>query len=429
LEQHRLRVLLIEENSSYAGEVQGWLASHGRDVTFVLNWVDSVEAAVKRLGEGGLDAILLDLPMGKADPLETVAIIRRHAPSTPILVLSAKENMKTVEEVVGRGADECLIKNVIAEDEYKARFLARTIGRLVAEYEERAEGDRRGHKPDRARVIGVIGAGGGVGTTTLACTLAAEVSEQTKQRTLLADLDLNAGMVAFLMGIAPEYSLSDAVSNLDRLDVSVWEKLATKGPAGVDIISSPGFLGEGELKADSLFRLAEVLEPVYQWVVIDLGRMNTTALTLLAEVDELLVVTSVGMCVLQQSKRLLAALAKGHSEKTKVHLVVNHLLHHSALSEEELSGAFGVPIYASLPTDEEAVNKAVIERTLIAAGSDFRKQVAKMARRLAGLPEPKPDGPFASFRRHFAFDHKAHESDPVAETVPVPESVPVPQAK
>jgi hypothetical protein len=46
------------------------------DVEFVFNWVDSLAAAIVRLAQGGLDFILLELPIGDADPLRTMAVIR-----------------------------------------------------------------------------------------------------------------------------------------------------------------------------------------------------------------------------------------------------------------------------------------------------------------------------------------------------------------
>ena len=413
LEHPRLTVLLVGDNPTTAEEVRRWLSAPDPDVEFVFNWVDSLAAAIVRIAQGGLDLILLELPLGEADPVQTAAAIQPHSPQTPVIALLLKAKMGLAKQLVGHGVEECLITDVFEDDEFKSSYLRRVIKH--ATIETYAHHKRRESAPERARVVGVIGASGGAGTTTVACTLAAELRQQTNQRTVLGDLDLNAGMVSFLMGIAPKYSLSDAVADLDRLDVSLWEKFITPGPGGVDVVSSPSFFGAGELKTEPLLRLLGLLYPVYRWMVADLGRINATVLPLLDKIDDLIVVTSVGMCALHQSRRLLAVLANAHVEKTHIHLVVNHLLHHSPLSQQELTIAFGMPIAASLPTDLEALDKASTDRTLPAAASHFRKQVAHLARSLARLPETESEGPLARFRRYFGEDHKAPESVPAPD--------------
>ena len=59
------------------------------------------------------------------------------------------------------------------------------------------------------------------------------------QKVLLADLDLDAGMVAFITKTKAVYSILDAVNNLHRLDISYWKALVSNGIPGVEIVSSP----------------------------------------------------------------------------------------------------------------------------------------------------------------------------------------------
>ncbi len=72
------------------------------------------------------------------------------------------------------------------------------------------------------KAFGFISAKGGCGATTLVCHVAAELGRQN-QKVLLADLDLDAGMVAFITKTKAVYSILDAVNNLHRLDISLLE--------------------------------------------------------------------------------------------------------------------------------------------------------------------------------------------------------------
>ena len=59
------------------------------------------------------------------------------------------------------------------------------------------------------------------------------------QKVLLADLDLDAGMVGFITKTKSVYSILDAVNNLHRLDIHYWKALVSNGIPGVEIVSSP----------------------------------------------------------------------------------------------------------------------------------------------------------------------------------------------
>ena len=90
----------------------------------------------------------------------------------------------------------------------------------------------------RGEGFAFFSAKGGCGATTLACHVAAELGRQN-QKVLLADLDLDAGMVGFITKTKSVYSILDAVNNLHRLDIHYWKALVSNGIPGVEIISSP----------------------------------------------------------------------------------------------------------------------------------------------------------------------------------------------
>jgi Mrp family chromosome partitioning ATPase len=96
------------------------------------------------------------------------------------------------------------------------------------------------------KVLGFLSVKGGCGASTIACHLAAELgrlSAQRGERCLLADLDLQSGIVGFLMKVKSPYSVLDAVQNLHRLDVSYWNALVSAEWPGLEIVAAPaGYL-------------------------------------------------------------------------------------------------------------------------------------------------------------------------------------------
>ncbi len=96
----------------------------------------------------------------------------------------------------------------------------------------------RERQKQKGRVVGFLSAKGGCGATTIACHTAAELGRHDKH-VLLADMDLDAGMIRFLMKTKSPYSVLDALNNLHRLDQSYWNALNSNGLPGLEIISAP----------------------------------------------------------------------------------------------------------------------------------------------------------------------------------------------
>src|SRR6185436_19974046 len=100
---------------------------------------------------------------------------------------------------------------------------------------------------------------------------------QTGKKVLLADLDFDAGSVSFVMNTDAKYSILDAVSIVNDLDHASWEQLVTKTDEGLDVLASPGLLGQRDLLAIDIRQVLALVRPMYDWVVLDLGTLNAVS--------------------------------------------------------------------------------------------------------------------------------------------------------
>ena len=149
-------------------------------------------------------------------------------PAALIVTLSTAAAAGTVLECFRAGADEYLFPPL-------AEGLKRTLERRETERKKSEIGRPTG------KVLAFLSAKGGCGATTLACHLAVELSRLTKH-ILLADFDVEAGMVSFLMKSKCAYSISDALKNVHRLDSSYWKALVSNGIPGLEVISAPAIM-------------------------------------------------------------------------------------------------------------------------------------------------------------------------------------------
>ena len=68
------------------------------------------------------------------------------------------------------------------------------------------------------KLLVFMGAKGGSGVTTLACSFAVSLAEQSHKSTLLIDLNLPIGDAALNLGVRSDYTTQKALENADRLD-------------------------------------------------------------------------------------------------------------------------------------------------------------------------------------------------------------------
>jgi pilus assembly protein CpaE len=235
-------------------------------------------------------------------------------------------------------------------------------------------------------VIGVIGAKGGVGATTVACNLAVELRRQTDQKVLLADLDVNGGMVSFMMNCAPEHSILDAVSNIHRLELS-WDSIVTHGDNDLHIVRSPGLLGVDDPDAGKIGDVLTFVRGFYRWIVLDLGRLSVLSLSLLDRIDSLFLVTGTTVPALFEAKRVMGGLRRAGIDADRILLIVNQLANTPDFSFTELQQIFGIAPYAKLPDVSPEFRDVRMQGRLPSENGVFRDNIGRLARKVAGLPE------------------------------------------
>ena len=107
-------ILLVEDDASYAALMRRFLEcdDEGR---FDVDCVDRLEKAVEHLDCENVDCVLLDLHLPDSLGLATFRDLRRHAPKTPIVVLSGLDDETVAIQAVREGAQDYLVKSMIDE--------------------------------------------------------------------------------------------------------------------------------------------------------------------------------------------------------------------------------------------------------------------------------------------------------------------------
>jgi Flp pilus assembly CpaE family ATPase len=382
---NRLSVLLVEDDPDYATLVQQWLDGTGHNPQFALSWTDSLSSALSRLARGGIDIVLLDLSLPDSQGMDTFAALTSRCPNVPVIVLTAADSESMALQTIRHGGEDYLVKSNCTRD-----MLIRNISHAVVRYQRQADANGTGETQNK--VVTVVGAKGGTGATTVACTLAAELRRLCEDSVLLADLDLDSGLMSFLMGVSSRYSLLDAAQNVERLDATFWENLVTNA-GGVHVIPSTGLAPGGAMDPEKLSQVIKFANRLYRWVVLDLGRLRSGNMAPLEHTGEVLLVTTDSIASLHEAKRAVEVLSVSGVDRERIRLVINQVDQAAeAQRASDLVKFFGVEVYARLPYGGDALSTALAERKLPAESSAFRSNIRNVARKLSGLEEIKHRG-------------------------------------
>jgi pilus assembly protein CpaE len=349
------------------------------------NWPSLIE----RLEFLRPELVLLDIT-GLPLPLEeAVRGVRAALPDCMLVALDTTAQPETILAAMRVGANEFLYPPL-------GESLRKAVDRRAANRSAPRENSR-----PPGKVFGFLAAKGGCGATTIACHLAAElgrVSAQRAEPTLLVDLDLQSGVVGFLMKVKSPYSVLDALQNLHRLDVSYWKALVSAECPGLEILGAPsGYLPKDAVPGEPLAKVVAFARAHYGWTVVDLGStLNLATVTVLDEIDEIFLVTTLEVPSLHQAKQAVQTLINaGFGNRLRV--ILNRTPQRPDVTAEELERILGMPIDTMLPNDYYALYDAFCKGKLLPPGSHLSRQLSNFAMRLAGTPVDKGKRRFGLF--------------------------------
>src|SRR3954452_17931511 len=373
-----LTIGLAIENRELWDQAQATLADLPFRIIVEHQDVGDVSNFLDRLERMRPDGVLVDIS-GWREPLEgLVASIRAAAGDPMIVALNTTAEADAILSSLRAGINEYLYPPL--QDSLK-----RSLERRSLERSRRREGVKGSGKS-----LGFLSAKGGCGATTLVCHVAAELG-RANQRVLLADLDLDAGMVAFITKTKSVYSVLDAVNNLHRLDIHYWRALVSNGIPGVDIVSSPALGAKQQPKDEQVRQVLAFARPHYDWTLVDLGRsLSRMGMGALEEMDELCLVTTLEVPALHQCKQILQTLLDGGYGKSRVKLVLNRSPKRLDIAPSELEKMLGLPIFFMVPNDYPELYETYAEGRMLNRNSELGKQLAKLASKLANIEEEKP---------------------------------------
>jgi pilus assembly protein CpaE len=231
----------------------------------------------------------------------------------------------------------------------------------------------------------------GAGASTLAVNTAMALARRPDMNVLLADLDLNSGMVGFMLKTENGYSVLDAVDNSGKLDESLWPQLVSSIDR-LDVLHA-GTLNPGtRIEPQQVRRLVEFARRNYKAICIDLsGNMEKYSIELMHEASRILLVCTPEIPSLHLARQKLNFLRSVDLED-RVSLLVNRAQRRGVIPIDEIEKLLGRKVLLTLPNDYNGVHRALTAGTCVQPSSDLGKSFEQLVKMLLDKKGPAPAG-------------------------------------
>jgi pilus assembly protein CpaE len=232
----------------------------------------------------------------------------------------------------------------------------------------------------KGRMVAVFSSKGGCGTSFIATNLAASANS----RTVLVDLNLQAGDLPLFLGVDPKYSIADMVENRARLDESLITSFVTPHSSKLSLLAAPKQADSAdEIEPEHIFEVLGRLRESYEYVVID-PQHTFDAITLAAldQSDEIVLVLTLDIPAIRSTQRALEIFDRLGYPRKKVRIVVNRWSKQIDLDLRQVEKFLGEPVIGFIPSEyQTAVGSINLGNPLVL--SDPNSKIAQEIRRIS----------------------------------------------
>lgn len=339
---------------------------------------DGVEA-LERVAQHSPDLILLDIMMPRMDGYEVTRRLRADPKTAaiPIILFTAKGQVDDKVAGLEAGANEYLTKPTHpAELVARVRSLLKRPTSMLPPLPSAA-----------GLVVGIMGAKGGQGVSTLSVNLGAGLLQQNKEATVIvAELRPGRGDVSVLLGYKNAQGLNELLKrNSQDIHRGAVERALETHRSGLKLLLSSNNPSDVNLfsAAEQMATVVRELARLAKFCVLDLGvGLHASTQRALELCNKVIVVAEPDPRTMQQTKGLLDELKRLGISADKISVVMVHRVRtEQAMSASDVQKAIGAKVEAVFtPAPELAYQAARMTEAMVLVEPDSftAQQTAKL---------------------------------------------------
>lgn len=313
-----------------------------------------------------------------ADPVSALDELAEHCPpETKVVAIGAINDIVLYRRLLAMGLHDYLVKPVSSEALHQAILdVARPTERHAAPAAAK-----------RARLFALIGARGGVGTTTLVTGIGWCLSEEQRRRVALLDLDLQFGNLALGLDLEPGRGLREALEHPERIDSLLITAAMSGSSERLRVLAAEEPLDDQPmLDPSAVDPLVGALTDSFDCIIADLPRgLDGMARRLLAKADKIGIVTDLSLAAMRDTHRLAGLIEILHPGASPL-VIVNRAgaLPRGEIARADFEKGIGRKIDGVVPYDVKAASAMAEHGKALPAAARSGKATAEL-RRLASI--------------------------------------------
>jgi pilus assembly protein CpaE len=318
-----------------------------------------------------------DLPVSRVHSLAEVC-----EPGVTVVAIGDRNEIGLYRDLLHAGISDYIVKPLTAQ------LVARVLTAKSAPGEVAAIQRRLG------TMVAVIGARGGVGTTTIAVNLAWYLANQQNRRVALLDLDLHNGNCAMALNVKATPGLREALVSPTRIDNTLLDRVMAPVGERLFVLSAEEPLRDNvDFTAEAVETLVAALREQFHYVIVDVPRTPSAPfLRALDIADFRIVVADETLRSARDTVRLRDALGEGDGQHRNL-FVVNRDGEggRHAITLDEMQHILELRPKSVIPFQPTMFSAAAGGAEVAAAqGGKFRDAISALAFELSGrAPEQR----------------------------------------
>jgi pilus assembly protein CpaE len=364
-----MQVLIACDDHSLGQRVLATLRKEGIDCPD--GHLVQLDVAADRAGvmnpQLGIFVLAPDAASGLARLRET----RNVVPHMHSLVLGPATDPKLILDTLKQGADEYL--DLQTPEEELREALSRHRVELSTSQDSKTTG----------RVITVVAASGGSGSSTIAASVSTTLAQKYGECGLI-DLRLGVGDLGPMFDLRPGRTLADLCDCTSRLDQQLFEQFLSRHGSGVRLLAAPTQVSDlDRITAKGIRRALALARVRFPFAVVDTGNaLGEPHCEALWQADIVLLVLRLDYTSVRNTRRVIDKMAEIGIGRDRMRLVVNGFRQTGQLEVEQAEAAIGLKVMHQIPHDPKAVNSAVNNGVPVVLASRYSR-VSRSLRALA----------------------------------------------
>jgi pilus assembly protein CpaE len=325
------------------------------------------DPVLRRVQSANPAVVLVDVPLENHTlALRCIELIHLEVSHAVIFAVGSMAQPQVIVSAMRAGAREYIERPTTTNELLEAFIRLTTAQRKV---------DREG---PRGRVFTVVNAKGGSGATTTAVNLALAL-QSAHGNTALVDI-APLGHAALHMNLKPQFTVTDAVRNLHRLDSSLLESFMTRHGDGLQLLAGVNTPIVVEPATAEFARLFDLLVGHFRYVVVDASSRVDPTTRLVCNLSEtVLLVAHADVASLWSATRIQQYLGETGGRE-RVRLVLNRFRKIAGFTEADAEAAAGAKLLWKIPNQYFAVSAAIDRGVPL-----MQQSYTEIARSFAGL--------------------------------------------